>query len=460
LNRFSGSFLSVEVARERNPIQLLRNVQNYNNFIEICFLFNYPFIFPEVMSYKITELHPGCNLIYKQIQSPVAHVAIFSESGSRHEKHFPEGIAHFLEHMVFKGTHKRKTFHILAGLENSGCDVNAFTSKEELVLHASFLEEHGARIIGLLAEMLFESSLQVSEIEKERNVILDEIASLQDSPADLLNEQFERIFFNRHPLHREILGTKTSLKKINRDVLLDYYLNIFLRSRKVIVYYGNKSHIKILKLFQTIFEKYSAGDNGKIVNYRYRKAETVVFDRTVSMNIHQTHVMIGGPAYDLAHPQKNALGLLINMLGGQAFNSRLNMIVREKMGLTYTIEAYYNIFADNGYFSVYFSTENGNADKILNIIRKELKKLCEQKTGTLQLHIAKKQMTGQTAIMLDSVGNDMLSAGKVFLYTGRIPQFEEIRNKIEMITAEDLLHVANEILCPEKLSVLKYEPKG
>ncbi len=411
------------------------------------------------MSYIVTSAGNNCTLIYKQINSPVAHIAIFNECGTRHEKNFPEGIAHFLEHMIFKGTTKRKTYHILAGLENNGCDVNAFTSKEEMVLHASFLEESGTKIINLLGEIMFESAFPEQEIEKERNVILDEIASLKDSPADLLFEHYEKLFFGRHPLHREILGNKNSLKKINRDIVLDFYNNVFLKSRKVIVYYGRKSHNKVTKIIDNAIGKYLEPLAEKQIVPAYSPAKTFEFDRAEKINTHQTHVLMGAPAYDVRNEKKNALGLLINILGGQAFNSRLNLLVREKLGLSYSIDAFYNIYADNGYYSVYFSTENGNAERIIHHIKKELKRLREQKVGSLQLHIAKKQLIGQTAIFLDSPGSDMLSAGKVFLYTGKIPGFEEIRKSMEEITAEHLLEVANEIFIPDNISTLLYEPK-
>ncbi len=411
------------------------------------------------MNYIISELAPGCQLIYKQISSPVAHVAIFTECGTRHEQHFPEGIAHFLEHLIFKGTHRRKTYHILSGLENTGCDVNAFTSKEELVLHASFLEEYGSRIIGLLAEIIFESVFPEQEVDKERNVILDEIAMLKDTPADLLLEDFEKQLFGSHPLNREILGNKKSLKAISRNTMLDFYHNIFLRSRKVILYYGNKSFSKVHKMIQNSFGKYIQSTSEKPLSTVFCNSENTVFNISKKINTHQTHVAMGAPAYDVKNPRKNALGLLINILGGQAFNSRLNLVVREKYGLSYSVDAFYNVFADTGYWSVYFSAENGNPDKTLSIIHKELKKLREQKVGTLQLHIAKKQLIGQTAIFLDSARADIISAGKVFLYTGKVPSFEEIRSQIEEVNASQMLEIANEVIMPQQISTLVYQPK-
>jgi predicted Zn-dependent peptidase len=412
-----------------------------------------------MMEYQIAEITPGCQLIYKQISSPVSHIAVFNECGTRHESDFPEGIAHFLEHMIFKGTTKRKTYHILSGLENNGCDINAFTSKEEMVIHASFLEETGNRIIGLIAEILFESVFPENEIEKERNVIIDEIASIKDSPADLLFEHFEKLYFGNHALGSEILGNKKSLKKIHRNELLSFYNDVFLKSRKVIVYYGNKSFAKVHKLICATFGQYVSKIHLNRLAPEAVVAKTEVFHVQQRLNTHQTHALVGAPAYDVRDDKKNALGMLINILGGQAFNSRLNLLVREKLGLSYSIDAFYNLFADNGFFSIYFSTENGNAAKVIHHINREMKKMREQKIGSLQLHIAKKQLIGQTAISLDSAGSDMLSAGKVFLYTGKIPGFEDLRKTIESITAEQLIEVANEVFVPEKISTLIYEPK-
>lgn len=199
------------------------------------------------MEYFVSQLSDNCHLLYKQIKSPVSHLAVFNLCGSRYEGDFPQGIAHFTEHLLFKGTSKRKAYHILSGLENSGCDVNAYTSKEELVLHTSFLEEYSGKMSELFSEMIFQSNMPKHEIEKERGVIIDEISSIQDSYSELIYDEFEKKLFDTHSLSRDISGTIKSVKKTSHKHLLDFYQNIFIPSKKVIAFFSAKPFVKAEK---------------------------------------------------------------------------------------------------------------------------------------------------------------------------------------------------------------------
>jgi predicted Zn-dependent peptidase len=412
------------------------------------------------MKYQIFEINNNCSVIYKQIPGSLAHFAVFSECGSRHEQNYPQGASHFIEHMIFKGTSNRKTYHILSGLENIGCDVNAYTSKEEMVLHASFLEEFAPKIMDLFSEMIFESVFPDNEIEKERNVIIDEVAVVKDNPSEYICDKFESLLFENHPLSRDILGEVKDLKKLKKKNILEFYNNVFLPSRKVIVYFGNKPLEKVRnqinKHFFSRLEKYSEIQTNNI----YFSHEQEIFNKIEKRSSHQTHMIMGSLAYSIKEKQKNACSLLINILGGQAFNSRLNLSVREKYGLSYSVDAYYNAYVDNGYYSVCFSSDNGNTQKILDVVHKELKKLRETKIGSLQLHNAKRQIIGQTAVYLDSQANDLISAGKTFMHTSQIPDFNQLREMIENISSEELQDVANEIMKAEKLSYLCFNSKS
>jgi len=408
------------------------------------------------MKYFVKELLDNCYLLYKQIQSPVAHLAVFNLCGSRHEGKYPEGIAHFTEHLLFKGTQKRKAHHILAGLENAGCDVNAYTSKEELVLHTSFLVEYSGRMSGLFSEMIFQSIFPPQEIEKERNVIIDEIATIKDNHSELICDEFEKKLFETHPLARDISGNIKSVKKTSSQQLNDFYQNSFIPSKKVIVFFGSKSFEKAEKMVRSHYVEPVQCSNFQNTSTIYPVQSRSTFQLSKKIKSHQTHVILGGKAYNMFHKDRRVLGLIINMLGGQAFNSRLNIAIREKQGLAYHIEAAYHPYTDNGYFSVYFSADNGNNLKIINTISKEFEKLRNKKTGTLQLHIAKKQLLGQTAVYLDSNANDILSAGKIFLHKQYVPTFADIRNDIENISAEDILRVSNEIFAEENINYLTY----
>lgn len=411
------------------------------------------------MNYQIHEFSNKFTLVYKPINSTLAHFAVFNECGSRHEQSFPFGISHFVEHMLFKGTNKKKTYHILSGLENIGCDVNAFTSKEELVLHASFLEEYSPKIFSLFSEMIYESTFPEAEVEKERNVILDEIRVVKDNPTEFIVDKFENLIFENHPLSRDILGSTFSLKKINKKQLHNFYKEVFLPSRKVIVYFGNKPFNKIKFLIEKFFIQ-KEYEYGRIaVNNAFLDHNCSKFFKIEKKSNHQTHVVLGAKAYSILDNQRVAFGLLINLLGGQAFNSRLNLSVREKYGLSYLIDAYYNIFKDNGYFSINFSCDSCNTQKILEVINKELKLLRENKIGTLQLHNAKKQIIGQTAVYLDSQSHDLISSGKSYLHASKIPSFAEIREKIENITSLELNDISNEMFQTDNLSYLIFNSK-
>ncbi len=398
----------------------------------------------------------GIRLVHRPVESEVAHCAVFIPAGTRNENTREHGIAHFIEHTIFKGTKKRSLVQVLNRLENVGADLNAFTTKEETCIHASFREEYTERAFELLQDICFHSVFPDTEIEKEKQVVIDEIRSYQDNPAEQIYDDFEDLLFKGHPLGKNILGTEKSVKSFTRSGIFAFMEKNWLPERTVISTTGRTEFSKVL----TLTEKYFGGikrlnkSNGNGRDLKYTPATH--FD---PKPITQVHCVMGAPAYPVADKRRIAMVLLNNMLGGPIMNSRLSLALREKNGLTYHIDSTYAPYSDTGVFSIYFGTDPGLYDKALAIIYKELKKIRSEKLGPAAFHTIQKQLKGQLAIALESNLSVMLSIGKSLLRQDRFDLPEELPGKIDKVTAEDLLAIANEILDPQRFSILTFVPK-
>jgi predicted Zn-dependent peptidase len=386
----------------------------------------------------------------------VAHCGIVINAGTRNEPEAMNGIAHFIEHIIFKGTGKRKAFHILSRLENVGGDLNAYTAKEETFLYASFLSEYYDRTLELFTDIIFNSTFPEKEIAKEKEVVLDEINSYKDAPAELIFDDFEELLYHGQPIGRQILGTPETVRKINRNDVISFVENNYTPENMVIASVGNISITKLIKLFEKHFN-----DTKPSLKKHPVSKTTGYTPRTESVekSNYQTHCITGVPAYGMMSDKRNALALVNNMLGGPGMNSRLNLNIREKYGYCYSIESHYIPYSDTGNFHIYLGTDNGYLEKSLKLIQKEMKIFTDTKVGTLQLHRAKQQIKGQLAISLESNLNEMISIGKSHLFYDEVDTFDQIAEKIEQITAEQLLEVANEIFVPENFSQLTYLPR-
>jgi predicted Zn-dependent peptidase len=396
----------------------------------------------------------GIRLIHQSCDDPVSHLGVIINTGSRDETDSEHGIAHFIEHCIFKGTKTRKAYHVLSRMEDVGGELNAFTTKEETTLYATFLTEYYSRAAELLSDILFQSTFPEKELRREKEVVVEEINSYKDSPSELIFDDFDELVFDGHPIARNILGTFESVRSFSQEDILKFIGNNYHTDQMVLSSVGNIPFKKLISLC----DRYFGMAPGKPRTFlRERFAGYTPGERTEIKDTWQTHCMVGNLAYDSSHPMRIVMILLNNLLGGQGMNSRLNLALRERKGMAYNIESSYNAFSDTGQFNVYFGTDNENFEKALNVVFKEFKLLRDKKLGTMQMQRARKQLIGQLAIAGENHEDLMLSIGKTYLFYNQIDTFPVIFKKIDAITPEQILEVANEILDPLKTSRLIYK---
>jgi predicted Zn-dependent peptidase len=408
------------------------------------------------MEYQIHTLSNGIRLIHKQVQSPVAHCGLIINTGSRDENEQEHGIAHLIEHLIFKGTKKRKTYHILSRMEDIGGELNAYTTKEETCVYTTFFNNYYARAFELIRDIVFNSIFPPKEIVKEKEVIIDEINSYKDSPFEIIFDDFEEIIFKGNPIAGNILGTEESLSQITPVSIRNFYQQHYATTDMVVASVGNYSFQKIKKYFEAYF---SDLEEKKAANARvdYNPGHYAPEYRIMERETHQAHCVIGSPAYSFNDDKRLTLHLLNNYLGGPTLNSKLNLVLREKRGYAYNVESNYTSFSDTGVITIYFGTDRKDLKKSLSLTRKELQKLGTTPLGTVQLAKAKKQLIGQAAISAENNESQMLSIGKSLLVYNKVEELETICNKIEAITAQQIMEVASDIFNPDKLSTLIYQ---
>jgi predicted Zn-dependent peptidase len=399
-------------------------------------------------------LDNGIRLVHHRIPGLVAHCGIMINTGSRDESDPEHGIAHFIEHMLFKGTKKRKAYHILSRLEDVGGELNAYTTKEETTVHASFLKEDYERAIELISDITFNSVFPEKEIEKEKDVVIEEINSYLDNPSELIFDDFEELIFANQPIGRNILGSPESVKSFSQENISHFISKNYNTRQMVFCSVGNIPDEKIVKLFKTHFDHIVTLKNEARINKRWLYNPASL---TKKMDTFQNHCIIGNLAYDLKNERRMGMFLLNNILGGQGLNSRLNLSLREKNGLAYNVESSYNPYCDTGIFSIYFGTDNQNLNKSISIAMAELKKLRTFKMGTIQMSKAKNQIKGYLARGYENHESLMLSLGKSLLVFNKIDSFEDICRKIDNVSPSELLETANEIFEPSQLSTLIYK---
>ena len=406
------------------------------------------------MDLLLHTLDNGIRLVHQRIPGLVAHCGLIINTGSRDETDPEHGIAHFIEHMLFKGTKKRKAYHILSRLEDVGGELNAYTTKEETAVHASFLKEDYERAIEIISDITFNSVFPEKEIEKEKDVVIEEINSYLDNPAELIFDDFEELIFSNQPIGHNILGTPESVKSFSQKKISDFISNNYNTRQMVFCSVGNISDDKILRLFKTHFSDIVTNNREPRTNKicLYKPASV-----TKKMDTFQNHCIIGNLAYDLKDERRMGMFLLNNILGGQGLNSRLNLSLREKNGLAYNVESSYNPYYDTGIFSIYFGTDSQYLNKSISLAMAELKKLRTSKLGTIQLSKAKNQIKGYLARDYENHESLMLSMGKSLLVFNKIDSIEDICKKIDAITASELLETANNIFEPSELSTLIYK---
>ena len=405
------------------------------------------------MQYNIHTLSNGLRIIHEPSSSKVAYCGFAVDAGTRDEAENEQGMAHFVEHLIFKGTRKRKAWHILNRMENVGGDLNAYTNKEETVIYSAFLTEHFGRALELLADIVFHSTFPQNEIEKETEVIIDEIQSYEDTPSELIFDDFEDMIFRNHPLGRNILGRPDLLKKFRSEDAMAFTSRFYQPSNMVFFVLGDFNFQKIVRQVEKLLVDLPlvTVENQRTIPPLYVPEQLVVHKET-----HQAHVMIGSRGYNAYDDKRTALYLLNNILGGPGMNSRLNVSLRERRGLVYTVESNLTSYTDTGAFCIYFGTDPEDVDTCLKLTYKELKRMRDVKMTSSQLMAAKKQLIGQIGVASDNNENNALGMAKTFLHYNKYESSESVFRRIEALTAEGLLEVANEMFAEEYLSTLIY----
>jgi predicted Zn-dependent peptidase len=404
----------------------------------------------------IFELENGIRVVHLPTVSTVSHLGFTVLAGSRNEKKGQEGLAHFLEHCIFKGTSKRKAYHILSGLDSVGGELNAYTNKEEICVYGSFTNEHLKRAADLISDITLNASFPEKELEKEKEVILDEINSYLDAPSDRIFDDFESYLFPNHSLGNNILGTKQTVENFCKNDVESYRKSYFLPQNCVISYVGNAG----LKQVKAILERYFGAyqNSGKATNPAVFESYKP-FGKVEAESNFQAHGLIGGLAPGYKDDTRRAAALLMNLLCGPALNSRLNLNVREKYGYAYSIDGSFNPYRELGYWNIYFGCDQKHLKKSHDLVKKELQVLCNNRLTETQLHRAKVQFKGQIALANESNAGQMISLGKSVLVFNKIDTMEQIYAGIDKTTSSELLEMANCLFDPSGISSLMFEVK-
>jgi predicted Zn-dependent peptidase len=418
---------------------------------------------PKVTSLSLTEeyqlhtLSNGIRIAHKQVPyTAIAHCGIMLDIGSRDEQPHQQGLAHFWEHMAFKGTEKRSSFHIINRLENVGGELNAYTTKEKICFHASVLDDHFDKALELLTDITFRSVFPDKQIEREKNVILEEMSMYVDSPEDAIQDDFDQLVFANHALGSNILGTAETVNSFDREHL-HRFINDNIDTEKIVV--SSVSKLPFAKVVR-IAEKYLGGiPLRSTTRQRVAPGAYTPIVQQKERSISQAQCAMGQPAYALADDRRLPFFMLINLLGGPGMNSRFNLSLREKNGYVYSIEGNYTPYLDTGFMGIFFGTEPRQLQKSIALINKELKKVREVPLTTLQLHQTKVQLMGQLAMSEESNMSFMLMMAKSLLDTGKVDSLPEIFTEIHAITSAQLQDIAQEMFNPENFSYLTFLPE-
>lgn len=407
------------------------------------------------------RLDNGLRVILAPSTTNVVYAGIALAAGTRHELDSESGMAHFVEHMSFKGTRSLTSMHILNRMESVGGDLNAYTGKEETVYYSVFLREHLGRALPLLMDIVFNSTYPQTELEKEREVVIDEIESYLDTPAEQIYDDFESKLFPNHPLGRSILGNADRLRQYTSSDLKAFTARNYSPDRAILFVRGNVTEEEVRKCIGALPLSKPTPDpslgRGEQAGSEQEKMSSPPQGGTGGGPYHQAHVMLGARAYAISDPRHIGLALLSNMLGGPALNSRLALALRERTGLVYTVESAVNAYTDTGVWSVYFGCDHKDVRRCLRLVRRELQRLTAKPLSQRALNAARRQIKGQMAVAADNFENAALAMAKQFLHTGRTFTLEERFAQLDALTPDTLHAIAREVFDPDRLTTLIYE---
>ena len=416
------------------------------------------------MKYNTYTLDNGLRIIHLPSDSKVVYCGYQINAGTRNEEPGEGGLAHFCEHVTFKGTERRKAWHILNCLESVGGDLNAYTNKEGTVYYSAILKEHIARAVDLLSDIVFHSVYPQAEIDKEVEVICDEIESYNDSPAELIYDEFENILFKGSPLGHNILGTAEQVRRFTTEDALRFTQKLYRPDNAIFFAYGDIDFKKLVKLIgralaDSVGNKKSVSSVKSVGLENYPSVGEEIAGQTivVQKNTHQAHVMIGTRAYDVNDDRRMPLYLLNNMLGGPGMNAKLNLALREHNGLVYTVESTMVSYGDTGTWSIYFGCDEHDVKHCLRLVRKELDKFMQKPLSDAQLKAAKKQIKGQIGVACDNRENFALDFGKSFLHYGWEKNVDRLYEQVDEITAAQIQAVAQDLFDKDRLTTLIFK---
>ncbi len=394
------------------------------------------------MMVQTHTLSNGLRIIHRQFPSEISYCGVVVNTGTRDEYPGEYGMAHLVEHMLFKGTQKRKAHHIANRMESVGGELNAYTTKEETFFYSAFLEEYFSRAAELLSDILFHSDFAPHQIEREREVILDEINSYYDSPSELIYDDFENMVYAGHEIGHYVLGDPASLQSFNRESIMRFVKRQYQPTEMVFFSFGKTSFERIIRQVEKFFTV-----TPEILPVKERIVPHLFPPRTdqFSKNTAQSHVMMGRNTFSMHHPGKYALYLLNNLLGGGNMNSRFNVSLREKHGLAYNVESSVTFYTDTGLFAIYFACDPKNRKQCIRLIQKEIERIKETGLTPVQLLLAKRQWKGQLGIASENNENNALGMAKNYLHFNRYTSLDELFSKIDAITSREITEVANEL---------------
>lgn len=408
------------------------------------------------MSCQTYQLSSGLRVVCERRSSHVLYCGYVVMAGTRFEASSDEGMAHFIEHMNFKGTRRRRACHITNGLERVGGDLNAYTTKHEVVYYASVLKEDFSRAVDLLTDIVFYSTYPEKEITKEAEVVCDEIDSYQDVPADLIFDEFETLIFPGQPLGRDILGRKEVVRRFTTNSAHSYAERLYRPENAVFYIYGDIDFERVLRLLERLLP---------ITNFTLPYVPQAILpprprltglERRVKKDTQQLHLMVGGSTYAGTDDRRYALQLLNNIIGGPGMNARLNIEMREKAGLVYSVNSSLYTYPDAGYWAVYFGCDPRDEVKCRRILNRELKRFAETPLTPARLSAARKQIRGQVSIAAENAENYALAMGKHYAYFGECRNLKEDLERIDAVKSEEIRDIAAEVFAPERLSTLVY----
>ena len=431
-------------------------------------------------------LDNGLRVVYAPSPTNTVYLGLALDAGTRDETNEESGMAHFAEHLTFKGTDRRTSRQIITYMESVGGDLNAFTGKEETVYYCTCQKEHFHRAMDILFDVVFHSQYPQEEMDKEVEVVIDEIESYNDSPSELIYDDFEAMLFQGHPLGRNILGDADRLRTYKTEDVLNYTHRLYVPSNAVLFVYGNVSEKEIMKQIR-VTDPNGPQDpppsgplpnpptrGGSVYNRLIPHQQDIILPslvegqgggsgeegsgvrRVIHKDTHQAHIMMGARAFGGNHPKHLALFLANNFLGGPGLSSRLNLALREKRGLVYTVESTLTTYTDTGVWAIYFGCDHHDAEKCKRIVKKELQRLCDAPLSDKALAAAKRQIIGQIALSYDNFESVAIGMGKRMLHYGRTQTKEKMIERIQALTAEQVWDAAKEVFNPENLTILEY----